>query len=367
MVLPEPGSGSHLPKKDYMNKLIYFILAFALVGVATGPASAGNPDRQGEAGAGQLLLNPYPRSAGLHTMNTSFVSGVEAMHLNVAGIGRINKTEVQFGHALYLQGTDIRLNGAGIAQKVGKGGAISVSLMSVDFGDIRVTTEDQPEGTGTTFSPSFFNLGVGYAHTFENKVSVGVLFRGVSESIQDVNSFGFALDAGVQYVTGPQDNFKFGISLRNIGSRMTYGGQGLSTQGPAPNGGGYELTYAQRSADFELPSMLNIGLSYDFIIGDNHRLTALGNFTSNSFSQDQVGGGLEYSLKDMFMLRGGYRYEFGSGDEVEQPIYTGLSAGASVSVPLSKENKDVRFSIDYAYRNTKIWDGTHNIGIRFNI
>lgn len=360
-----PDAG--FPKKDYMNKLFYFILAFALVCAAAGPATAGNPDRQGEAGAGQLLLNPYPRSAGLHTMTTSLVSGVEAMHLNVAGIGRINKTEVQFGHALYLQGTDIRLNGAGIAQRVGKSGAISVSLMSIDFGDIRVTTVDQPEGTGTTFSPSFFNLGVGYAHTFENKVSVGVLFRGVSESIQDVNSFGFAIDAGVQYVTGEKDNFKFGISLRNIGSRMTYGGQGLSTQGPAPNGGTYELTYAQRSADFELPSMLNIGLSYDFLIGDKHRLTAIGNFTSNSFSQDQVGGGLEYSLSDMFMLRGGYRYEFGSDNEVEQPIYTGLSAGASVSVPLSKENKDVRFSIDYAYRNTKIWDGTHNIGIRFNI
>ena len=110
-----PDAG--FPKKDYMNKLIYTILAFALVCAVAGPAEAGNPDRQGEAGAGQLLLNPYPRSAGLHTMNTAFVSGVEAMHLNVAGIGRIGKTEIQLGHALYLQGTDIRLNGAGVAQK----------------------------------------------------------------------------------------------------------------------------------------------------------------------------------------------------------------------------------------------------------
>ena len=65
-----------------------------------------------------------------------------------------------------------------------------------------------------------------------------------------MSSFGFALDAGVQYVTGPQDNFKFGISLRNIGSRMTYGGQGLATQGPADNGGTYNLTYSQRGIRF---------------------------------------------------------------------------------------------------------------------
>ncbi len=361
------GSGALLQKTDYMNKLIYLIMSCALVWAVAGPATAGNPDRQGEAGAAQLLLNPYARSAGLHTMTASIVSGVEAMRVNIAGLSRINKTEVQLGHAVYLQGTDIRLNGIGVAQRVGESGAFGISLMSVDFGDIRVTTEDQPEGTGTTFSPNFFNIGFGYSHTFENKVSVGVLFRGVSESIQDVSAFGFAIDAGVQYVTGPQDNFKFGISLRNIGSRMQYGGQGLSTQGPAPNGGGYELTYSQRAADFELPSMLNMGLSYDFLFADKHRLTALGNFTSNSFSQDQVGAGLEYSMGEVFQLRGGYRYEFGQDNEIEAPIYTGLSAGASVSVPLSKENKNVRFSIDYAYRNTKIWDGTHNIGIRFNI
>ena len=88
-----------------------------------------------------------------------------------------------------------------------------------------------------------------------------------------------------------------------------------------------------------MPSLLNIGLSYDFLFSGTHRLTALGNFTANSFSQDQVGAGLEYSLNNMFMIRGGYRYEFGSDVEIEAPIYTGLSAGASVSLPLSKENK----------------------------
>lgn len=367
MAFGAEGPESPLLKKDYMNKLLYLILSIAFLWAAAQPAMAGNPDRQGEAGAGQLLLNAFPRSAGLHSMNTSLTSGAEAMRINIAGLSRINKTEVVLGHALYLQGTDISLNALGVAQRVGDKGAFGISLTSIDFGDIAVTTEDQPEGTGTNFSPSFFNLALGYSHTFENKVSVGVLFRGISESIQDINSFGFGIDAGVQYVTGPQDNFKFGISLRNIGSRMEYGGQGLSTSGPAPNNGGYNLTYSQRAADFELPSTLDIGLSYDFLVGNIHRLTVLGNFTSNSFSRDQVGGGLEYSLKDMFMIRGGYRYELDPGEDFEAPIYTGLSAGATLAVPLSKENKNVRFAIDYAYRATRVWDGTHNIGIRFNI
>ena len=41
-------------------------------------ASAGNPDRQGEAGAYELLLNPWARTIGLHSMTTASVRGVEA-------------------------------------------------------------------------------------------------------------------------------------------------------------------------------------------------------------------------------------------------------------------------------------------------
>ena len=352
-----------------MKKIFYIFITLTLLFTAT-TVEAGNPDRQGEAGAYELLMIPYAKMAGLSAMNTSFVAGVEAMRLNVAGLSRINKTEVEVGYGRYLQGTDIGMNAIGLAQKVGNG-AFGLSLMSLDFGDIPVTTTDQPEGTGATYSPNFFNLALSYAVTFENKVSVGILFRGVSESTSNVSAFGFAIDAGVQYVAGDQDNFKFGISLRNVGSRMTFNGEGLATQGPSPNGA-YELTFEQRAAGFELPSMLNIGASYDILFGSN-RVTVLGNFTSNSFSRDQVGGGLEYSLRDLFMLRAGYKYEFQSNaDVIQESIYTGLSAGVTVQVPLKKKAEVgdgfmPTLGIDYAYRETRLWQGTHNISIRFSI
>lgn len=346
-----------------MKRKIYLIILFFTIGIT---AWAGNPDRQGEAGAYELLLNPWARSAGLHTLNTSYISGVEALRLNPAGLVRINQLEVVLSRANYLQGTGISLNALGLSRKVGENGAFGFSLMAMDFGEIEVTTTDQPEGTGATFSPNFFHMALSYSHVFENKVSVGITFRGISEALANVSAFGFAIDAGIQYVTGPQDNFKFGISLRNIGSPMTFSGEGLSTQRPSPNGG-YELTVDQRAATFELPSTLNIGMSYDFLFGDNHRLTALGNFTSNSFSRDNLGAGLEYSLKDLFMLRAGYRYELGVETVEEEPIYTGLSAGASIEFPLSRENKETRIGIDYAFRDTKLWNGTHNISVRFSL
>ena len=53
---------------------------------------AGNPDRQGEAGAAQLLMVPWARMAGVHWLNTSFITGVEAMRLKLAEVSRINRT-----------------------------------------------------------------------------------------------------------------------------------------------------------------------------------------------------------------------------------------------------------------------------------
>lgn len=347
-----------------MKRNLIIILLFGLHGLVR----AGNPDRQGEAGAYELLLNPWARSAGLHTISTSMIKGVESMRLNVAGLVHIPKTQVLIGHTRYLVGTGINLNAIGFGQRVGKNGALGLSLMAMDFGDIAVTTTDQPEGTGATFSPNFFHLGVSYAHIFDNKVSVGFTLRTISESTADLSAHGVALDAGVQYVTGPQDNFKFGISLRNVGTPMRFGGEGLSFRATNPDGTiNYDLSYDQRAATFELPSVLNIGASYDINLDTRNRISILGNFTSNSFSRDAVGAGLEYSFKDIFMLRGAYRYDLGSNqDVISNNVYSGLAAGVSLEVPFSEKN-DTRFAIDYAYRATSTWDGTHNLTLRFTL
>lgn len=221
---------------------------------------------------------------------------------------------------------------------MGEHGAFGITLMAMDFGDIEVTTTGAPEGTGAKFSPNFFNLGLSYSHTFDKKVSVGILVRGISENIADVGAFGFAIDAGVQYVAGEKDNFKFGISLRNMGSPMKFNGEGLSFPTPAPGGtNGGVITVQQRPAGFELPSMLNIGASYDFLGGTQHRFTVLGNFTANSFSVDNLGAGLEYSFKEMFMLRAGYRYELGiPPSDPQHSLYTGFSGGVTIEVPTKR-------------------------------
>ncbi len=348
-----------------------YLFIFAAIFMATAEtAHAGNPDRQGEAGAYQLLMNPWARSTGLNSLVTARVQGVEAMRINVAGLGSVRQTEILFAHTRYLVGTDIGLNAFGLGQRIGKNGVLGLSLMAIDFGDIDVTTANSPEGTGATYSPGFFNMGVSYAHTFNNKIAVGATFRFISESASNVSASGIAIDAGVQYVTGPKDNIKFGISLRNVGTPMQYSGQGLSfsnqvsTSNGAPN---FVSSADQRSASYELPSTLNIGGAYDFIINEQNTVTIVANFASNSFSRDEIGAGLEYRFNQMFAIRGGYKIEVGDLTNEESPTaHNGLSAGVSLDVPFRKGGAS-RVGLDYAYRTTDPFGGTHNIGIRLNL
>ena len=242
--------------------------------------------------------------------------------------------------------------------------------MSFDFGDIEITTPDQPEGGLGTYSPQFINIGVSYAHKFSDRIRTGITFRYISEAIPDASATGFALDAGIQYLTdigGDEDlkRTRIGVSLRNVGTPMRFSGDGLKGRG-SYEGSDVTMTLSTPSERFELPTQVNIAFSQDFYFDANrfHKLTAAGTFTSNSFSYDQFIIGAQYSLKNIIMLRGGLLYEEDIFDENESmSVFTGPTAGFSVNVPFGKKSKNT-FGIDYSYRATQHFSGVHQFGAR---
>ena len=340
---------------------------------------AGNPDRAGEAGASQLLINPWTRSVGFGGANTASVIGIESMSLNIAGLAFTENTEIMFNSKRWLSITDVNVNALGLSQKIGETGVLGVSIMSMNFGDIDITTVENPEGGIGTFSPSYLNFEVGYAKAFSNSIYGGASVKIISESISNVSARGFAFDAGIRYVTGENDQIKFGIALKNVGPTMKYDGDGMSISVIEDNVG-YEVTSTkqQKSQPYQLPSLLNIGASYDFFISptvdstsseiaSDHIITVAANYTSNSFTKDQYKIGLEYGFKKMFMVRAGYVLEQGTWFDSEKrtSAYTGPSFGASAVAPLGKRGSKLGFH--YAYQLTENFSGTHSIGIRLNL
>lgn len=361
-----------------MKKIKLSILVLLACG-ASSSALAGNPDRAGEAGASQLLINPWTQSVGFGGANTASVTGLEAMSLNIAGMAFTRKTELLVNHKRYFVGSDININTFGFAQKVGETGVIGMSVMSMNFGEIDITQVDLPEGGIGTFAPSYTTLDLGYAKSFSNSIYGGVGVRIVSESIANASARGFAFDAGIRYVTGDNDQIKFGIALKNVGPTMNYSGDGLSFSETNDNAG-FDITSTKnhRVSAFQLPSLLNIGASYDFYlaatadstsgeISADHRLTLAGNYTSNSFTNDRYKIGLEYAFRNMFMVRGGYVLEDGVWFDSDKrtTAYTGPAFGASFVAPLGK--KGTTFGLHYAYQMTENFDGTHSIGVKLDL
>lgn len=71
------------------------------------------------------------------------------------------------------------------------------------------------------------------------------------------------------------------------------------------------------------------------------------------------------------MVRAGYTYENGiwaKGGVVDSDdcmnVNRGLSAGLSVQAPLSKKENGMKIAIDYSYRDTYTFKGTHSVGAR---
>ncbi len=340
---------------------------------AGGEVFAGNPDRAGQAGATELLINPWARSSGWAGSNIAGAKGLEAMFLNVAGTAFTKKTELLFTRTQWLKGTDININAFGLTQRIGETGAIGLAIMAMDFGDINVTTVDQPEGGIGTYSPQFLNISLSYAKGFSDNIYGGLAAKIITEKTSNISARGIALDAGIQYVAGRQDQLKFGISLKNVGPRMKFSGDGLSFKVPVPTSTqNNTMTVEQRASQYELPSLLNIGAGYDFyLLQDStakktHRITTMGTFTSNSFGKDQFKLGLEYGWKEMLMVRVGYTYEKGLLSVGERTsAFSGPSAGFTFEMPFGKNQST--FAIDYSYRATNPFNGTHSIGARINL
>jgi hypothetical protein len=361
-------------KKATMKKLKRTVPVVATIFclLAGSPVSkAGNPDRAGEAGATELLINPWARSSGQNGANSGSVQGLEALFMNVAGIAGVKKTEFIFSHTQFLKGAEIGINAFGFAHKLGETGSMAVALTSFDFGKIQRTTVDLPEGGIGTFSPQYLNLTLAYSKIFSNSIYGGLAIKVIDEHIENAGARGIALDAGIQYTTGnnaDRNNIKFGIALKNVGSQLQYNGDGLSTRMQVTPGGitPYEMAVEQRTNGFEIPSLVNIGFTYDILLAKDHRLSPSFNYTSNSFTNDQFILGAEYAFMNKFMLRAGYAYEDNITNNLKTlTAYTGLAAGFSLDLPLGKGGK--LFSIDYSYRATYYFDGTHSMGVKFTL
>jgi hypothetical protein len=338
-------------------------LLFGFTGIA------GNEDRVGTAGASHLLINPWARGSAMGDAVGASSNGLEASFTNIAGLAFTKKTQIKFNYTNWMgTSSGVALNSAGIAIRISESSAIAVSIQALNYGDIPITTVQNPEGNIGFFSPRANIFNIGYARSFSASISGGINFKVVSESISNLRSTGMAIDAGIRYVTGEQEQIKFGISLKNIGPTMRYRGDGLNTQVTYLNSS-FIASLEQRSALFEMPSLLNIAGSYDFIFNEKNKLNLSAAFTANSFSYDQYRLGLDYGMtadKAAFNIRAGYVYERNvTSAENRSNALVGPTCGFSVDALVGE--KKTALGVEYAARFAGQFGVIHTLGVTIDL
>ena len=349
--------------KNIVNKITFglFMVTFSV--------SAGNEDRVGSAGASNLLINPWARSSALADAAYANTNGLEATYMNIAGLAYTDKTQIKFNHTNWMGSTaGIALSSAGIAQRISESSVIAISIQSMNFGDIPITTVANPEGNIGFFSPRSNIFSLGYARAFSSSISAGINLKIISESISNLSTSGVALDAGIRYVTGENEKIKFAISLKNIGPVMHYKGDGLAQQVSYISNESI-ASLEERSATFELPSLLSVGGSYDFIFDPKNKLNVALGFTANSFMKDQYRIGFDYGMtnnKFAFNIRAGYCYEKDIRDnENASNALVGPSFGFSVDALVGK-NKNA-LGLEYCTRLAGIFGLIHTVGLTISL
>ena len=339
----------------------------ALLLALSGPVLAQNDNPDGERRAGsnaasELLIPVGARYIGMGGASVATASDLEALYWNPAGLAHTSRSaNAMFSHMTHI--ADINVNYLAFSAAFSGFGTLGFSLKALDIGDILVTTEDAPDGTGEIITPQFVTAGLTYARALSDRVAIGATANIVTETIDRVNASGLAFNFGVQYRDLLSVNgLSLGVALKNIGPSMQYGGSGLQkpadaidvSRGPSP----YEIVAGKD----ELPSSLEIGLGYKLAMGERNHVNVTTAYQDNNFDDDATRIGAEYSMNDMLFLRAGYSAAFGAGTDAagESRYIYGASLGAGFQSNLG----GVEVNLDYAFRQVEFFDNANVFSLR---
>jgi len=346
-----------------IGKTNNILVIFILLAMFTSLLMAGDETRVGTSSGVQVKVPVGSRNLAMGGADIATTKNIDAIFWNPAGLG-----EFAGGVAGHLSTqtliADISTNYIAMGFNTGLG-VIGISLKTFDFGDIDVTTVENMDGTGETYSPTFATGGITFARALTDKINFGVTGKMVYESIPRADATSFAVDFGIQYKNLLDiEGLALGLAVKNVGSDMKYDGSGMLTEAEdkvANSTVKYDDFRSRPTADAQLPTTMDMGLSYVLPVGFGS-VTLAGDFQHNNHENDQVLFGGEVEVSNMLFLRAGYVYTVESEDDVElgKNVY-GLSMGFGFQYNLMGVNT----IFGYSYRATEYFEGNNTFSLGF--
>ena len=270
--------------------------------------------------------------------------GMTGAHYNPASITFIDGSEFFYSKSNYL--ADISHNTLAYGTRLSTTDYFGLHLFYLHSGDMKVTTEAKPDGTGETFNVTDLSLRLIYGRQLTDRLRIGGALKYIRENIFTAHMQSFVFDLGSNFDTGIY-GFILGMSVSNFGPDVQFHGEGLEIVVSDTTARDGKLSKITKK--FSIPLTFRLGIQKDVLGGDDEstsRLTVSAD-AINPIDYTVYGGiGLEYSWRDMAFIRGGTKLFHDTA---------GMSLGGGLKWSI--------FEIDYAYVNYGILEETHQYGI----
>lgn len=358
-----------------------FALVAALLSGVPAALSAQAANNQDNTGYGTtsaefLLLGAGARGAALGGAFAAIATDVSALYYNPAGAALMARPGAMLSTYKYV--ADTRYSWGGFAIPFSGGSrAFGVQIGTFGFSNQPVYTPDQPDGTGAAYSVNETFVGLTMSQNFSDRFSAGITPKVIFDNLGDASGSAFAIDFGTNFHAMLSGHpIKFSFTLANLGSNIKYGGQalnGVTPREPLPGEDpvpGIGQPNQLRTKDFALPTIFRVGLAYDLMAGESHRLTMLSDFNQSTSNKAGFTVGSEWASNRLggsgfgFALRGSYSYQPANNVTVADPNSTALTdeenlQGLAVGGGLNYASGNMNLGFDYAYRYQGVLGGTN--------
>ncbi|MFP4228270.1 MAG: PorV/PorQ family protein [Salinivenus sp.] len=202
-------------------------LALLLLVLSGLSVSAAHGQRIAKYGADFLAGGVDGRALGMGGAYVSLADEVSAGYWNPAGLSHLTYPEISYMHVERFAGA-VSFDYGAVAFPATERSTVGVSVFRSGVNDIVNTlnawdpVRQQPkpnyESLITTFSAADWALFVGYSRQVDERLSVGVTFKGIRRAIGDfANAWGYSMDVAAQYRSGP---YRVGAVVQDVSTML---------------------------------------------------------------------------------------------------------------------------------------------------
>lgn len=349
-----------------MKTRLVVLLFLALAAAAAGQ----QPYRVGTTAANFLEIGYGAAGNAMGDAQVAVSRDISALYWNPAGMAHLARSEATFFYQPWI--ADINTAFTAAALVMPRLGTIALGVYHTGYGDMRVTTVAQPEGTGEKFSAQDYCFAASYARSLAEWFSFGISAKYITSQIWHMNASASALDLGVMINTRffsfsgrQEDAMAIGMSISNYGTLMKYDGIDLLQPIdilPDRQGNFADAQGQFRPRAWELPLIFRVGIALKPLVRENQQLLMAADALHQNNNSESINLGLQYQYTmpafATFYLRGGYKALFMDQSEFGPSFGAGLKLRLVNTLPLR---------IDYAWRDVGVLGGTHScsVGLQF--